>query len=344
MTRPDGLDPLIEEIKARREWFEKEQEQYSNGAWPLGVFAHRLGLDTIDAAGWLASRGLTLKVALGDAVERQSADRLVRENRGKGCVLDLLSFWTAWQLNALDAVRNVGGPILLTQGILDRLRVRRDRIASSASDGLRSVDFDNGKLVLTETTPDVIQTALEDLDRAIAWVEENATLCPVVASDELPAELREHLRSGSTDIFESLILAMMHKALLITDDLPTRQFGRALGFDQSSWLHQLLSVGVAQKCIDFEKLVRWSAQLVRLGHSYIGITGVVLERAVHLDAKSDEAPGSLFKALIRVIGGKKRGTAIACCRRAWMFALAMVRSSYEQLPRANYRAIASAID
>ena len=68
----------------------------------------------------------------------------------------------------------------------------------------------------------------------------------------VPAELREHLRSGSTDIFESLILAMMHKALRITDDLPTREFGRALGFDQSSWLHQVLSVGVVQKRIDFE--------------------------------------------------------------------------------------------
>jgi hypothetical protein len=199
----------------------------------LGVFAHRLGLDTIDAAGWLVSRALTLKVALGDAAERESAARMVRENRGKGCVLDLLAFWTAWQMKALDTVREVGGPISLTQGILDRLRVRRHRIESSASDGSRSADFHNGKIVLIETTPEVIQTALEDVDQAIAWVETNARLCPIVASDELPAELREHLRQGSTDVFESLILAMLHKTLLITDDLPTREFGRALGFQHS---------------------------------------------------------------------------------------------------------------
>jgi hypothetical protein len=43
---------------------------------------------------------------------------------------------------------------------------------------------------------------------------------------------------------------------------------------------------------------------VAFGHNYIGISGLVLERAVHLDFKSNETPGSLFKTVIRAIGGK----------------------------------------
>jgi cellulose synthase operon protein C len=323
VTRPDGLEALIEKLKARREWFEEEQEQYRNGPWPLGVFAHRVGLDTIDAAGWLASRHLTLKVAIGEPAERESAARIVRENRGKGCVLDLLAFWTAWQLNALDTVREVGGPIQLTRGILDRLRERRDRIAFSVGDGLRSADFDEGKLILTETTPEVIRTALDDVNGAIAWAEANAAVCPLVANNDLPADLREHLRSGSTDIFESLTLAILHKTLLVTDDLPTRDFGRALGFQQSTWLHQLLSVSPEQKRIDFDTFVRWSAQLIGFGHNYIGVSGLVLERAVHLDFKLNETPGSLFNAVVRAIGGKNAEprshivAVLGCLRSLW---------------------------
>jgi hypothetical protein len=322
--QPGGLDDLIQELKARHDWFKEEQEKYRNGPWPIGVLAHRLGLDTIDIAAGLASQDQPLKVALGNEAERETAAAMIRENERKGCVLDLLAFWTAWRLGALEAIVATCGSIFLPQSVLDRLRVRREKIQFSVKDGIRSARYDNGKVAAIEITPEVVQAWLDDVDRAIAWVEANVTVCPLVAGDQLPSALRDHLRTGRTDLFDSVVLAMQHKVLLITDDLPTREFGRALGFGASAWLHQVFGMAAEQKRIDFDTFIRWSANLVDAGHSYIGVNGQALTRAVRLDAENGEAPGYLFKSLNKVIGGRNaepRSHVVAvlgCLRDLWM--------------------------
>lgn len=89
VTQPGGLDGLIAQVKARRDWIEEEETQYLNGPMPLGVLSHRVGMDTIEVAGGLAGHGVKLKVAVGNLDERESASRAVRENARRGCVLDL---------------------------------------------------------------------------------------------------------------------------------------------------------------------------------------------------------------------------------------------------------------
>jgi predicted Zn-dependent protease len=323
VEQPGGLDEFIQELKARHDWFEEEQEKYRNGPWPIGVLAHRLGLDTIEVAVGLASQDQTLKVALGNEPERIAAAAKVRENARKGCVLDLLAFWTGWRLNALDAVAGTCGPISLPQSVVDRLRARREKIQFSIRDGLRSARYDGGKIAATEIAPEVVQTWLDDIDQAIAWVEANAIVCPLVAGEDLPPALRDHLRTGGTDLFDSVVVAMQQNVLLITDDLPTREFGRALGLEASTWLHQVFSVAADQSRIDFDTYVRWSANLVDAGHSYIGVDGQALARSFRLDSECGEAPGHLFKSLSTVIGGRGAEprshvfAVLGCLRELW---------------------------
>lgn len=49
-STPEGLTPLLEELKAKHDWVEQEQENYRKGPWPLAILAHRLGCDTIEIA------------------------------------------------------------------------------------------------------------------------------------------------------------------------------------------------------------------------------------------------------------------------------------------------------
>lgn len=304
VKRSDGLDEVIAELKARREWVEQQQEEYRNGPWPLGVLAHRLGLDTIEVSIGIASQGIPLKVAVGTEPEREAAASAVRSNAGKGCVLDLLAFWTAWQLKALGAVATTCGPIHVPQSVMDRLRARRERIDLSAQDGLRSARYEGGKLIFHEVAPEVVREWRDDIDRAIAWIEANATICPLVVRDDLPHALREHLRAEQSDIFDSLVVAVQMGVLLITDDLPTREFSRLVGGARTAWLHQVFEVAFDLGDIDADTFVRWSANLVEAGHNYIGVTGEGLARALQLDAQAGEAPGYLFKTLSGVIGGR----------------------------------------
>jgi cellulose synthase operon protein C len=315
VEQPGGLDGLIEKIKARHDWIEQEQEQYRNGPWPLAMLAHRVGVDVIDAASGLASQGIRLKVAIGNEFERNAAASAVRKNARRGCVLDLLAFWTAWRLQALDAIVATCGPIHLTQSVLDRLRARRERIDASARDGLRSASYRAGKMVVQEIGPEVFVEWRNDLDRAIAWAEANANICPLVAGDELPTALREHLRAGLSDIFDSVVLAMQSGVLLVTDDLPTREFSRLVGGSVGTWTHQVFAVAGQWRHIDQDTYIRWSAHLVGAGHNYIGMSGLALARALRMDAEAGEVPGYLFKALSEVIGGRiaePRSHLLAC--------------------------------
>jgi cellulose synthase operon protein C len=321
--QPGGLDGLMQELKARHDWIEQEQEQYRNGPWPLGMLAHRAGVDVIDAASGLASKGIRLKVAIGNEFERNAAAAAIRENARKGCVLDLLGFWTAWRLQALDAIVATCGPIHLTQSVLDRLRARRELVDNSARDGLRSASYQAGKMVVREIAPQVIVEWRDDLDRAIAWAEANANICPLVAGDELPIALREHLRAGLSDIFDSVVLAMQAGVLLVTDDRPTREFSALVGGGGGTWLHQVFVTATEWRHVDADTCIRWSAHLVSAGHSYIGISGAALARALRMDAEAGEAPGYLFKALGEVIGGRiaeprsHLSACIVCLRDLW---------------------------
>ena len=305
VEKPGGLDALIAELKARREWIEHEQEQYINRPWSLGVLAHRLRLDVIEVAGGLARHGIHLKVAMGNEPERNAAARAVRENKRKGCVLDLLAFWTAWQLKSLDAIIATAGTVHLTQSVIDRLRARRARIDDTAKEGLKTMTYEDGKIAISEVAPEVVVEWRDEVDLAIAWAVENATICPLVVKDDLPPALREHLRTGRFDIFDSIVLAIQTNTLLVTDDLPTREFYSLVSEGGvGAWLHKVFVVALDQKRIDLDTYITWTANLVEAGHNYIGISGLALARALRIDAEAGQAPGYHFKTLCKVIGGK----------------------------------------
>jgi len=302
--RPEGLDELIAELKTRHDWVEQEQEQYRNGPWPLGVLAHRLGLDTIEVSSGLAEQGILLKVANGDVPEREAAVRAVSDNACKGCVLDLLAYWTAWRLQALDVIVATCGPIHLTQSVLDHLRARREMIEFSMTDGLRSARYEAGRLVLHEAAPEVVREWRDDANRSIAWAEANATISPLVAGEDTPPVLREQLRAGLSDIFDSVVLATRTGLLLVTDDRPTREISLLVGGAGGVWLHHVFGMAVDRHHIDVKAYIRWSAQLIEAGHNYISVSGFALTQALRLDSEAGEAPGYLFKTLSKMIGGR----------------------------------------
>lgn len=301
---PGGLDEMTAVLKTRHDWVKQEQEQYVAGPWPLGLLALRLGLDTIEVAEGIASKGVRLKVAVGSAPEREAALQAVRENACKGCVLDLLSFWTAWRLRVLDVVVATCGAIHVSQGVMDRLRARREKLRESVREGAKSASYVEGKISLLEIPSDVIRQWLEDLDSAIKWLETTASVCPLIAGSSLPKGLRKHLSLGQSDIYDSLAIAMQSGLLLVTDDLPTRELGVAFGFKDSCWMHIVLMAAMVEGHIDQNKYVRLTANLIDAGHNYIGVSGSDLARALLDDSRAGEVPGYLLKALSKAIGGK----------------------------------------
>jgi tetratricopeptide (TPR) repeat protein len=302
-SSPDGLAPILEQLKARHDFALQEQENYQKGPWPLAIFAHRVGCDTIEVADGLAAQELQMKVATGSEAERHAAIAAISSNRTAGCVLDLLSYWTYWRLGALDAVIETCGTVHIAQSTMDQLLARRERIAESAQAGLKSARYDNGKMSIIEVGSDVAQAWLADIEGAIKWAGDNAVICPLIVPDKIPDALREFLRENQLELFDSLIVAMYSGILLVTDDAPTREFGRRFGFGLSAWSQPVFMVASNRKKIDFDTYVKWTAHLIGAGHNYVCVSGVALLRAAAIDAQTGECPGYLFKQTARMIGG-----------------------------------------
>lgn len=321
---PGGLDEMIRELKDRRDWIQEEQGHYTNGFVPIAILAQRLGMSVIDVASGVASQGLKLKVAGGRAEERDAAWRAIVENGESGCVLDTLTFWTAWKLGSLPVMQSTCGAIHLPQSVMDELRGQRERLKDAAREGLKTVSYAEGSIALQEISADTMGKNRDEMQAAISWAEENAEIVPVLAVDDLPLPLRQIQRAASTDAFDALVVGIQRGLLLVSDDLPVREFGIAQGRGSYAWSHAVFGVALSRGFIDQDTYVRWSATLIEAGYSYIGMSGPALARAAFLDSTIGEVPGPIFRALCDMIGGKiaEPGShimvCIECLRLLWL--------------------------
>ncbi|MBM7482342.1 tetratricopeptide (TPR) repeat protein [Bradyrhizobium sp. USDA 3686] len=303
VSTPEGLAPLLEELKAKHDWIEQEQESYKKAPWPLAVLAQRTGCDTIDVAEGLAAQELRLKVASGTQGERNAAVAAIVANLGQGCVLDLHAFWTCWRLGALGSVVDVCGLVHIAQSTMDQLLARRERISHSAERGYKGASYRDGKMAITEVAPEHIQQALADIDRAIEWARTHAVVCPLVVPEKAPQSLRDFLRDGPGGVFDSSVVALQKGLLLVTDDMPTRGFSGCCGIDRNTWLQPVFMVAADRNKINAETYTQWTAHLIGAGHNYVCVSGQVLIRAALMDADAGKCPDYFFGQVVKMLGG-----------------------------------------
>jgi hypothetical protein len=301
---PNWLDQIRGVLRERSDWVRQEQQSYTSGFWPLGLLAARLHRDPIETAEGLVAQGIRLKVALGNEAEREAAEVAIARNQVRGCVMDQLSFWTAWRCGILDVVVDTCGPVHVAQKVLDRLMERRQILRRDAEQGAKTAHYAGGRIVITETPPDIVQELLRDLDSAIAWLKDQGTITPVVMQDDLPKPIREHVSLGLSDIFDNLVVAWHGNLLFVCDDLGIRQLAAAAGFQNTCWTHAVLLAARAKRHLDHERYVPMTALLIGAGHNYIGINGNDLALALWLDFQVHGAPGPMFEALASAIGGR----------------------------------------
>jgi len=300
---PDGLAPIREQARARQEWIEQETQNYLNGNWPLGLLAYRVGADPIDVAGGVAAAGHKLKVATGSAEEVNSAGGELLANGRKGVTLDLATFWTAWRLGALDGLETAFGQIHVSPSVVDRLRARRARLEAAIGEGIHWAQFDDGHLVVTEMQPDTVAEIRNDVSAALSWLQQHGRVVPIVADHKLPETLLDDIRRGRSDLFDCIAVALLTDTILISDDLFTREFMGLIAERKGAWLQLALRAAKDGNAISMDNYVRWIADLIEAGHSYLGCDGNTLAHAAKLDAEVGAVPGRLFRIVTSVIGG-----------------------------------------
>ncbi len=302
---PNGLDEVIAELKERREWVLAEQERHLASGMPIDLLAARLHMDTIDIAAGLAEQGVPLKVAAGTEPEREAAQAAILANGRRGCVLDLLSFWTAWRLGVLDVVAEICGPIAVPRSVVDRLDARLDAQSLMADGSHSSLSYlEGGRILHTETPAERIKELREDLSSAIAWIGDNDASRPLVMGDDLPDAFRNLIQSGRTDMLDAVALALTDGTLLVCDDLALRGMHAAGGGKLSAWLHAVLSEASAQGRIASVDFTQHTVDMLRAGQTHLGISGGMIALGIEQDCLKSGRIGNRAKALAGRLGGK----------------------------------------
>lgn len=301
---PHGLDEMIAQLKDRHDWVLAEQEQHLASGLPIDVLAERLGCDTIDVAGGLAEQGIFLKVADGTEQERLVAAEAVRSNASRGCVLDLNAFWSARRLGALDDVVATCGTVFVPRSVVDRLTLRREQYKQSVVSGRGFLAYHEGKILHTEVTSEKMAYLRDDIDAALLWIEQHEAAKPLVLDDTASPVMREHVQSGETDMLDAAILSITTDRLFVCDDLAMRSIHRSLGGTRATWLHDVLTHAHIAGLVDSERLTQQTVDLIRSGHAYLGVTGLMMALGVQMDVLDLGRLGDRAELLISRLGGE----------------------------------------
>ncbi|WP_301592246.1 PIN domain-containing protein [Sabulicella glaciei] len=303
-SREDGLDEFKARLKARYDFVQAEQRAYLHGQMPLSLLALRVGVDEIDVAQGLTSQGLKLKVAHGAAVERKAARGAIEVNGGRGCVLDTLTFWTGWKLGLLEVVEGTCGTVHVPRSLVDRLAARRERLACDAATGRKAASWlPDGKILIQEVAAEDASSELAEFDRAMAWLEANAVVCAVELDDSVPDDLRAHVSSGVSHVFDALLVARGRDLLLVTDDLLMREIALALGFNRLAWMQPVVHAAATSGFVSAEAAMEATVGLVGSGHFHVSVSARDVVLATVADGRAGAAPGPCLTAVGYALGG-----------------------------------------
>lgn len=172
------------------------------------------------------------------------------------------------------------------------------------TDGKKTMSFLEGHIAAHEVEPSEIAGYVEDLDKALAWIEANATIMPLVAGRAVPDQFRDLIRSGRGDVLDALFVAREADLLFVSDDMPSREIAMSIFRRSGAWLHEIFQVAVAKRHCGLDDYARWTAHLIDAGQSYIGVSGATLHHALRLDVDAGkDAPGYFFRTIVQSAGG-----------------------------------------
>lgn len=244
------------------------------------------------------------KWQLGDHILLHGeTQRTIMMNEHKGCVLDLVTFWAAWKLQAVDTIVDAVGKIHVCQSLIDNLRLRKEWLKTSSS-GLRKVHAVDGKIIGSEISGDEIAAWMSETEGALNWLHDNAVILPVIAAEDLPEALKKQLGAGDMGLFDSLIIAVQNDLLFVTDDLAIRAIDKMIRGPKSAWSHLIFWAAQKKGIIDFQRYLSLASSLIRMRQTYLGVTSEELIEALKIDEAQGGAPGEIFRAFATQIGGK----------------------------------------
>ncbi len=117
---PSGLDEMKAMLKQRADYAQSKAVEYLEGAYPIHILGHHIGIDSIDALLGLHSQcGISPKVSSCSHADQDKAQRSLLSCQKSGVIADAAAIHLIRRLEIETAVEQEFGPIGVTQETVD---------------------------------------------------------------------------------------------------------------------------------------------------------------------------------------------------------------------------------
>ena len=281
----DDIGPVIESAKERAEQAARVVETYKEDPMPLGLAAQSGNGTAIDFAVYLARTGEHVMAATGATGEEQRDADAARAARATGVVLDTYTAWLLTTLNLLPIARAFFARLVVPASAVAELDMMIDEMVAG-DEPRRSLAYENGSAVLTETPPEVVaeqRVHLKGVRDAIAEAAE-------IVGTEAGTGLGDDALTITAMIgpqADAAVVAHREGLALLSADLRMRQLAGTLHGVPAVGMKGLLLVAKEQELLTHEDRSRTVLDLVEHGHAHIGLDVLTLLSILNLDETPD---------------------------------------------------------
>jgi len=222
-------------------------------------------------------------------------------------VVELISLFTIFKLNLLEAFKMFFNKIRITQHSFQELLIKLDKLAHDKSTSNLAYDAKTDKPILVETG-EFKKKELEELTAFKQWIEKNCEVIPakaVLNYSEKEYEMKKQL--FGTNTAETLLEAINRNEVLYCDDFIVRKLGNNDKPFKTFSILTFLYMAKEKEIISFENAIESLIKLIILNYRNIPITNREILYAFSKKDNSFERlcqkipPGMPSDNLIRVI-------------------------------------------
>lgn len=297
-TLGEDITPILNEVRAKAEATREQVKLYTQSRLPLEFVARMLGGDVISFATYIRTLGHQIYTCLGTLPEQQAAAETAVHYRGTPAVLDTYTAIVAAEHNVLSDLKKHFGRLLIPHGVIETLEriIRKDRQLLGREN--MSIGWHDGEYYRQITTDAELLQRIAYIEKLLDQLNSHAEVHVVALPGAITPELSHVVAKVGTNPLQPIFLASSERAILISDDAPSRMLAGHIADVKSIWLQPVLSLLAAEGSIAHDHYVTAVAGLAQRGHDHVSLTAKELTAAFH---KYDEL--ATFQILVARVGG-----------------------------------------
>jgi hypothetical protein len=271
VVKEDGkldIDVLLKSAQQRKRHVRSAFQKYQRHRFPISILAKAIGSDPVTMLFDWPSREGTLFVGIGTREERDTAQKVLRQN-GRRYVLDLLTIAELVQRKCFDAALRLLGRPLVPQTVRERLLVLIHFVDKPRPSG--SLSEQDGHLQLTETPSAYYEHREAILREMLRSIDDRCDVVPTAGPRDITDVHRFLAEALDNDTLDALYLCIERDAVLVSEDGALRLLGPEAGVAVSIGVQPILMEACEKGLLSKDAYADTVVEKLAAGHDFVSV-------------------------------------------------------------------------